>query len=72
MKFSENTSRSVLKAITHRMLILIFSAIITFALLPDNGKALTIVLLTNAANMILYFVHERLWDSVNWGRAGKK
>jgi uncharacterized membrane protein len=70
-KFHEHVSRSVAKAITFRTLILISDGIIVMAITHRYDLALGVVIGTNVASTLLYLLHERLWNSVHWGKAKK-
>lgn len=68
MKFYEHHKRSLIKALTFRLFILIvdFSAIIVITGRYDI--ALTIVIFSSLTHTILYFIHERMWNKIHWGK----
>ncbi len=68
IRASETLSRSVIKTVTYRLLIVVldFSAIYWF-----TGKiniALGFMLASNIYTTIAYFFHERIWDKIKWGK----
>ncbi|MBS1525613.1 MAG: DUF2061 domain-containing protein [Bacteroidetes bacterium] len=69
---NETLGRSVVKTITYRGLILIldFTSIYLF-----TGKvkiALGFMLVSNIYTTIGYFLHERIWDKIKWGKVSYK
>ncbi|MBS1778585.1 MAG: DUF2061 domain-containing protein [Bacteroidetes bacterium] len=65
---TETLSRSVLKTLSYRVVILIldFTSIYLF-----TGKvkiAFGFMLVSNVYTTIGYFVHERIWDRIKWGK----
>lgn len=65
----ETLSRSIVKTVTYRVFIMIldFSTIYLF-----TGKvkiAFGFMVVSNVYTTVGYFVHERIWDRVKWGKA---
>jgi uncharacterized membrane protein len=67
----EKISRSVAKSITFRIVVLLADGVIVYFFTRKLELALGIVIVRNAVAMVLYFVHERMWEKTNWGRKGK-
>ena len=65
---SETNSRSIAKALSYR----IFGSIVTFAIaLLLTGDAVISSAVGVAdffAKAILFYLHERLWNKIGWGR----
>jgi adenylylsulfate kinase len=66
--FREFMSRSVAKAISYRVVVVVadFAAVYLF-----TGRveiALGFVVVSNVYTSVLYFLHERFWDRIAWGR----
>ena len=66
--FREYLSRSVAKAVSYRVIVVVadFAAVYLF-----TGRveiALAFVVVSNIYTSVLYFFHERFWDRVAWGR----
>lgn len=65
---AEEKKRSLVKSMTWR----IFSSLVTggiIYLLTDNLTAASIMTLLDLGVMvILYFIHERIWDRIEYGR----
>lgn len=70
-KFFENTKRSVVKAITFRVLILFSDGIIIYAITHRYDITLGVIFFSNLSSTILYIIHERLWNTVHWGKIKK-
>ena len=64
----ETNARSIVKAVSYRLLGSSVTGLILFAI---TGRG-TISVLGSAADMVLkigaYFVHERIWDRIQFGR----
>jgi len=68
IKFHERVSRSLVKAITYRILIITSDTIVVFFLTHRIDITLGVVLFTNVASSLLYFFHERIWNAIHWGK----
>ena len=64
----ESHSRSIAKAITYRFLGSACTALIFFFLSHDAKLAVGAGLLDSVVKVAAYFVHERIWDHINFGR----
>ena len=64
----ETNARSIVKAVSYRLVGSSVTGLILFAI---TGKG-TISILGSVADMVLkiaaYFVHERIWDRIQFGR----
>jgi uncharacterized membrane protein len=67
-KIHEEAIRSLVKAITYRLLIVLSNGIIVFAITHNYSLTLEVLLISNLASTIIYFVHERVWNKIHWGR----
>lgn len=68
MPFHEKVPRSVVKSLTFRALILASDGIIVMLITHSYGVTLGVVIATNLASTVLYFLHERAWNGVAWGK----
>jgi uncharacterized membrane protein len=66
--FREHLKRSITKAITFRMLILISDSIIIYAITKRYDVAVAVMVFSNIASTIMYFLHERVWNTISWGK----
>ena len=65
---TETRKRSLAKTITYRAASTALLAVITFYLTGNAGEATTITLLFSVGASVVYYVLERLWNSVKWGK----
>ncbi len=68
MVFHEHISRSLVKALTYRLLIIISDGAIVYALTRRWDITAGVIGVSTVANTILYVFHERAWNSVHWGK----
>jgi len=68
MDFKVTLTRSLVKAITFRILILIADGFIVFAITHRYDVALAVIVLSNISSTVFYFLHERVWNGVRWGK----
>ncbi|MDQ5962861.1 MAG: hypothetical protein QG653_668 [Patescibacteria group bacterium] len=64
----EKHSRSVAKAITYRILHMAVDALVAFFITKDIAITIGIVVLVNGYSTILYYLHERIWVHIKWGK----
>lgn len=64
----ETTARSVAKTISWRITGSGATFAISYAILGDFAISGTIALIQLTFNTLLYFVHERIWNFIQWGR----
>ncbi|MCB9343088.1 MAG: DUF2061 domain-containing protein [Saprospiraceae bacterium] len=67
----ENMSRSALKAITWRIFGTMDTLLISFLITGKFLIALSIGAVELITKTLLYFMHERIWNRINWGKNGK-
>jgi adenylylsulfate kinase len=60
--------RSVVKAITFRAIVLMSDFLIVYLITHRVDTSLGLVILTNLASTTLYYLHERFWSGIKWGR----
>ena len=64
----ETNKRSIVKTITWRITGSTATFLIAY-LLTDNLVVSSVIGVTQiVTNTILYYMHERLWNSIKWGR----
>lgn len=69
--FHEKVSRSVVKAITFRIVILCADTITIYFFTRRVDLTIGLVIVSNFSSTILYFLHERVWNSITWGKHAK-
>lgn len=66
----ENPKRSIFKAITWRFVATTALFIISYLLLQSNvKKALSVTLVYHTLQSFTYFIHERFWSKIQWGKS---
>lgn len=66
----DSTKRSLAKTISWRVTGSGATFLITFLVSGDVKIAGTVALIQITANTLLYFLHERVWNKIKWGRSG--
>jgi uncharacterized membrane protein len=64
----DSNKRSLTKTISWRVTGSSATFLIAYLLIGDFAVAGTIGVVQMVSNTILYFVHERAWNKVNWGK----
>lgn len=60
--------RSLLKSMTWRLVAIVSTLLIGYWLTRSWEFALSLTVVSNVINFILYYVHERVWLQVDWGK----
>jgi uncharacterized membrane protein len=63
----ESGARSVVKAVTYRVLIICLDFVALYVLTGKTSIALGFMLVSNVYTTVAYFLHERLWNRIHWG-----
>lgn len=65
---SESPVRSIVKAVSWRVIGTLDTLLISYALTGEIVLATSIASVDFVTKMILYFFHERLWNLIKWGK----
>jgi uncharacterized membrane protein len=65
---SDTSRRSLVKTITWRATGSGATFLISYAIAGNFAIAGTIAVIQLVSNTVLYFVHERVWNKIKWGR----
>jgi uncharacterized membrane protein len=65
---TETTARSIAKTVSWRVCGSTATFAISYAILGDFTVSGTIAVIQLTFNTVLYFVHERFWNWIKWGR----
>lgn len=65
---NDTTRRSLVKTVSWRITGSTATFAISYAVLGDFAMSGTIALIQLSFNTLLYFVHERVWNRISWGR----
>jgi len=64
----EKRKRSLVKAITYRILIIILDFTTIYLLTGRLEVSLGFTMVSNVYTSVAYYFHERIWNKANWGR----
>ena len=67
-KTSEKPMRSVLKALSWRVVGTLDTLIVSYFLTGQIGLATSIASVDFLTKLVLYFFHERIWNKIKWGK----
>lgn len=68
----ESTRRSIVKALSWRLLATAITASLVYAWTGEGEFAATIGLSDTALKLFIYFGHERVWNRIPFGRERKE
>ena len=68
MRYKEARKRSIAKAVLYRVIGVVGTAIIVFLFTRKIEMSLGIAVADFCAGVALYYIYERLWNLVPWGR----
>ena len=71
LKRHEHAYRSLAKTITYRITITIVVFFTTLIVTGKSGDALKVTGITAIISSIVYYVHERVWAHIAWGRTAR-
>jgi len=59
--------RSIVKAVTYRVVIVILDFITVYLFTGRAQVAIGFMIVSNLYTTVLYFAHERMWSRIRWG-----
>ncbi len=65
---SEKPVRSVVKSLSWRIIGTLDTIVISWIITGELALAFSIGSIELVTKMVLYFLHERLWNSIKWGK----
>ncbi|KAB7529336.1 DUF2061 domain-containing protein [Flagellimonas olearia] len=65
---SESPKRSIVKSISWRMVGTLDTIIISWIITGTLSLAFSIGMVELVTKMVLYFFHERIWNTIKWGK----
>ena len=65
---TDTTTRTLIKTITWRIIATVASLIIAFLISNDWKVAGSIASIQVIIHTVLYYLHERLWINIRWGK----
>lgn len=67
-KTSEKPLRSVIKALSWRLIGTLDTLVVSYFLTGKIGLATSIASVDFVTKLVLYFFHERIWNKIKWGK----
>jgi len=67
----EHWRRSLAKAITYRLLIIVLDITVVYLLTGRLDVALGFMIISNIYTSVAYYFHERIWNKIGWGKQSK-
>jgi uncharacterized membrane protein len=64
----DHWKRSFVKTITYRLVIVILVYIVSYYVTHQSKEALAITGWNALLATIIYYIHERIWSRIHWGR----
>lgn len=61
--------RALVKTACYRLLMIVITVAVAFAVTGDTAAALNIGVVANVVKTGTYYAYERLWDHIAWGLA---
>jgi len=66
--FQDGQPRTISKSITWRILITINNFLIPYITTGSWQTAVAFLTIATVMNVVIYYVHERVWNKINWGK----
>ena len=63
----DTKARSVVKSITWRIIATTMTMAFSYIWLKDISSSLMLALSVNFVKSFVYYLHERIWNALNWG-----
>ncbi len=60
--------RSLAKSLTWRVIAVVSTFVIGYAMTGSLSFAASLTIVSNVINFVLYYVHERVWLGIGWGK----
>lgn len=65
----DSKRRSLVKSITHRIVAVIILTVVVWLITGSMQETTLITLAFNTVQVVTYYMHERSWEKINWGRS---
>lgn len=64
----ESHKRTLVKSITWRFIAVIVAFIVAYFFTKKPVESSIMAIVINLINMVAYYIHERIWNKINFGR----
>jgi uncharacterized membrane protein len=65
---NERWRRSLVKAITYRLIIIVLDVTAIYLFTGNLDIALGFMIISNVYTSVAYYFHERIWNKIGWGK----
>ncbi len=65
---NESHTRSLVKSATYRGLVIVTAMLVSWYYTGDAIQSITISLVFNGISTVIYYLHERAWNRILWGK----
>ncbi len=65
---TESHKRSIVKSVTWRIIAIAVTVLISYLWLREWGSSIALSLIANGIKAVLYYLHERGWNKLDFGR----
>ena len=69
---NDTRTRTIVKTLTYRLTAWAFTIFWTYLFVEDVAGATIFSTLLHIALSIDYYIHERIWDKITWGKSDGK
>jgi uncharacterized membrane protein len=69
MSYYDHHKRSIAKSIGYISLLVISDWIVSLVITKQISLSLNITFYSNLVALIIYFIHERAWNHIHWGKS---
>jgi adenylylsulfate kinase len=69
---NERWKRSLVKAITYRLIIIVLDLTAIYLFTGRLDIALGFMIISNVYTSVAYYSHERIWNKIGWGKTENK
>ena len=69
MSYIEHHKRSIAKTIGFHALVILADALVVYFITAKYTVTLSVIVATNIVSGIIYFLHERAWNRIHWGKS---
>jgi uncharacterized membrane protein len=68
-KINETKKRSIVKSTTYRIIVVATDFSVLYLLTGKTEISVVFTVISNTYTWIFYYLHERIWNRIRWGRA---
>ena len=65
---AETHNRSIVKSVSYRVASITVDALVAYFFTRDIALSAGIVIIVDTYSTLLYYLHERVWAHIHWGR----